>query len=163
MKHTESDVERQINIQDIHLSALWNYFWNREGSFKELGGHIGNVNTGGMACHGASCWCQLPSLTLITYARQKDQSRRLVRTEQPSSGTAGVLCHPIIVIGKLTKWTPKVIALLYYDIQQWTEFVQIQSASTYVYILPHITLAWRIDCHLAININYWPLLNVFLC
>ncbi len=34
MKHCESDVERQISIQGIHLSALWNYFWKREGSFK---------------------------------------------------------------------------------------------------------------------------------
>ncbi len=33
MKHGESDVERQINIQGIHLSVFWNYFWKREGSF----------------------------------------------------------------------------------------------------------------------------------
>ncbi len=30
MKHGESDVERQISIQGIHLSAFWNYFWKRE-------------------------------------------------------------------------------------------------------------------------------------
>ncbi len=34
MEHGESDVERQISIQGIHLSVLWNYFWKREGSFK---------------------------------------------------------------------------------------------------------------------------------
>ncbi len=34
MKHSESDVERQISTQGIHLSALWNYFWKREGSLK---------------------------------------------------------------------------------------------------------------------------------
>ncbi len=33
MKHAESDVKRQISIQGIHLSAFWNYFWEREGSF----------------------------------------------------------------------------------------------------------------------------------
>ncbi len=34
MKHGESDVEQQISIQGIHLSAFWNYFWKREESFK---------------------------------------------------------------------------------------------------------------------------------
>ncbi len=34
MKHGESDAERQISIQGIHLSAFWNYLLKREGSFK---------------------------------------------------------------------------------------------------------------------------------
>ncbi len=34
MKHGESDEERQISIQGIHLSAFWYYFSKREGSFK---------------------------------------------------------------------------------------------------------------------------------
>ncbi len=33
MKHGGSDVEWQISIQGIYLSAFWNYFWKREGSF----------------------------------------------------------------------------------------------------------------------------------
>ncbi len=33
MKHGESDVEQQISVQGIHTSALWNYFWKREGNF----------------------------------------------------------------------------------------------------------------------------------
>ncbi len=33
MKYSESDVERQISVQGIHLSAFGNYFWQREGSF----------------------------------------------------------------------------------------------------------------------------------
>ncbi len=32
MKQGESDVEQQISIQGIHLSAFWNYFCKREGS-----------------------------------------------------------------------------------------------------------------------------------
>ncbi len=32
MKHGERDVERQISIQGILLSAFWNYFCQREGS-----------------------------------------------------------------------------------------------------------------------------------
>ncbi len=35
MKLGESDVEQQIIIQDIHLSALWNYVWNRKVCFKK--------------------------------------------------------------------------------------------------------------------------------
>ncbi len=34
MKHGESDVEQQISIQGVHLSAVRNSFWKREGSFK---------------------------------------------------------------------------------------------------------------------------------
>ncbi len=34
MKYGQSDVERQISTQSIHLSAFWNYFWKRKGSFK---------------------------------------------------------------------------------------------------------------------------------
>ncbi len=36
MKHGESDVdvEQQISIQGVDLSAFWNYFWKRERSFK---------------------------------------------------------------------------------------------------------------------------------
>ncbi len=30
MKHSESDLERQISRQGIHLSAFRNYFWKRE-------------------------------------------------------------------------------------------------------------------------------------
>ncbi len=33
MKHGESDVEQQISIQGIHVSAFGNYLWKREGSF----------------------------------------------------------------------------------------------------------------------------------
>ncbi len=33
MKHGESDVEWQISIQGMHLSASWNYVWKREESF----------------------------------------------------------------------------------------------------------------------------------
>ncbi len=40
MKHCESDVERQISIQGIHLSALWNNFWKRHGSFNHVNGDI---------------------------------------------------------------------------------------------------------------------------
>ncbi len=36
MKHVDSDVERQISIQGIHLSAFWNYIWKREGSFNYM-------------------------------------------------------------------------------------------------------------------------------
>ncbi len=34
MQHCESDVERQLTIQGIHLSAFCNYVWKREESFK---------------------------------------------------------------------------------------------------------------------------------
>ncbi len=34
MKHGKIDVEWQISIQGIHLSAFWNYCWRREESFK---------------------------------------------------------------------------------------------------------------------------------
>ncbi len=34
MKHGENDVEWQISIQGILLSAFLNNFWKREGSFK---------------------------------------------------------------------------------------------------------------------------------
>ncbi len=34
MKHGESDVERQINIQGIHLSAFWNCFWKEKEALK---------------------------------------------------------------------------------------------------------------------------------
>ncbi len=30
MNHSESDVERQISIQGIYLTAFWNYIWKRE-------------------------------------------------------------------------------------------------------------------------------------
>ncbi len=36
MKHGESDVERQISIQGVYLSAFWNYFLKNEGNFKNL-------------------------------------------------------------------------------------------------------------------------------
>ncbi len=36
MRYSESDVEQQISIQGIHLSAFGNYFWKREGSFKHM-------------------------------------------------------------------------------------------------------------------------------
>ncbi len=36
INHGESDVQWQINIQCIHLSALWNYFLKREGSFNMI-------------------------------------------------------------------------------------------------------------------------------
>ncbi len=35
MKHGENDVERQISIQGIHLSAFWNNVWGKEGHFTE--------------------------------------------------------------------------------------------------------------------------------
>ncbi len=36
MTHGESDTEKQIRIQCIHLSPFWNYFWKRQGSFKSI-------------------------------------------------------------------------------------------------------------------------------
>ncbi len=36
MKRGESDVERQISIQGIHLSAFWNYILKREVSYKTV-------------------------------------------------------------------------------------------------------------------------------
>ncbi len=33
MKLGESGVKRPTSIQGIYLSAFWNYFWKREGSF----------------------------------------------------------------------------------------------------------------------------------
>ncbi len=44
MKQVESDVDRQISIQSIHLSAFWNYFWKREGSFKMIGINMQNYS-----------------------------------------------------------------------------------------------------------------------
>ncbi len=35
MKHGKNYVERQISIQGIHLSALWNYFEKKEESSNE--------------------------------------------------------------------------------------------------------------------------------
>ncbi len=43
MEHCESDVERQISIQGIHLSAFWNYFWKREGSFTHHAYHLQSI------------------------------------------------------------------------------------------------------------------------
>ncbi len=33
IKNGECDVERQISIQGMHLSAFRNYFWKRDGCF----------------------------------------------------------------------------------------------------------------------------------
>ncbi len=34
MQYSESDVEQQIGIQGIHLSAFWSYFWKENESLK---------------------------------------------------------------------------------------------------------------------------------
>ncbi len=39
IKLDESDVEWQFSIQVIQMSAFWNYFWKREGSFKFITEH----------------------------------------------------------------------------------------------------------------------------
>ncbi len=38
LKHGESDVERQIIIQCMHLTVFFNYVWKREGSFNTISG-----------------------------------------------------------------------------------------------------------------------------
>ncbi len=35
MEYDKSDAERPIGIQGMHWSAFGEYFWNREGSFKQ--------------------------------------------------------------------------------------------------------------------------------
>ncbi len=36
MKYDKSDVEWHVGLQGMYLSAFWDYFWKREGSFKSL-------------------------------------------------------------------------------------------------------------------------------